>query len=1055
MWSFGSLAGLALVIQIITGVLLAMHYAPEIHLAFTSVEHIMRDVRGGVALRYIHANGASMFFIVVYLHMFRGLYYGSYFQPRANLWYSGIIIFFLMMATAFMGYVLPWGQMSFWGATVITNLFSAIPVVGNQIVQLLWGGFSVDNPTLNRFFSFHYLVPFLIAGMAILHLILLHQNGSNNPLGILGLYDKIPFYPYYYVKDLFAFFIFVWVFSFFVIYAPNYMGHPDNYIEANPLVTPAHIVPEWYFLPFYAVLRTIPDKLGGVVLMVLAIFVLALLPIVDTSVFRSNFFKPLNIWFFWYFFADSLSLGWIGQEIVESPFIEMANFVTSSYFLYFIPMLPLIGFLENAVINYELAIIHKDTYSDKDFNREYSLAMVPSILFVDQLNIEAVENFLNITSLCSWLAVLQLGFITIFLLLLGTRYTRTGEFSVLMNKLAFLYISFNIWMGTEDQIIQSFNDLSSQYTTESNLFLTVFILFASITIVIFFYGIIDRFFIANSYETEYSIIVLLMFLGAIVLLRVDNFIEFIIAIEIVTFSTYILVAYEQQNRFSVYAGVQYFILGSIPSAMLILAISWIYSNYGILGLYELNLITTVHDDFAWKVNQNASFDSEIIGQFKEMEYLEPFKGQSFRNVCLQYLPDLPAPSRPIEPRLDWRLVTPEEIARAKQYYYWTMWWEDARVFASQAIWKADVLYPETRDILVEGKTPLELFAEESRNYLIHLAKYKVDFANHNSTVMAAFNHYFECYNKDIFFVPLDLYLSPTFLHFNWDNVFTSIDFKQHKALAILLFFSYNLLFKLTAAPFHFWALSIYEKAPISSVTLLSIFTKLMIIFLIIKVFFISFFAFKSFITIFYIFISILTAIFAIIGAFITPILKKFFVYSSMGHVAFMLIPLAFFSVGGTAASLHYLAIYVLSSFIMWFIIFIRMRDNHTLLFFKQFKSSDPILGFIFSMLIFSMSGIPPFGGFYVKLDVLTILLEYSNFYIAFILFFCTVASFFYYLRLIKIIYFDNKNNYAHEEILSIERLYLVIVLFLILSFYSILVQIPLLFTEIEFLKLIN
>lgn len=355
-WGFGSLSGLALVIQIITGVCLAMHYAPEIHLAFTSVEHIMRDVRGGAALRYIHANGASMFFIVVYIHMFRGLYYGSFFQPRSNIWYSGIIIFFLMMATAFMGYVLPWGQMSFWGATVITNLFSAIPGIGNSIVQLLWGGFSVDNPTLNRFFSLHYFLPFIIAAVAGLHLILLRIPGSNNPLGVDSVHDRIPFYPYYYVKDLFGFFVFVWVFSFFVIYAPNYMGHPDNYIEANPLVTPAHIVPEWYFLPFYAVLRTIPDKLGGVVLMVVAIFILALLPVVDTSSFRSTFFKPLNIWLFWYFFCDAVSLGWIGQEIVESPFVEMSVFVTLSYFLYFFPLLPLAGYLENAVIRDELRI---------------------------------------------------------------------------------------------------------------------------------------------------------------------------------------------------------------------------------------------------------------------------------------------------------------------------------------------------------------------------------------------------------------------------------------------------------------------------------------------------------------------------------------------------------------------------------------------------------------------------------------------------------------------------------------------------------------------------
>jgi len=349
MWGFGSLSGIALGVQIVTGVCLAMHYAPEVHLAFSSVEHIIRDVRGGAVLRYTHANGASMFFIVVYLHMFRGLYYGSYFQPRANLWYSGVLIFFLMMAAGFRGYVLPWGQISFWGATVITNLFSAIPGIGTSIVQLLWGGFSVDNPTLNRFFSFHYLVPFLITAVVFLHLILLHQSGSNNPLGVLSIYDRIPFYPYFYVKDLFGFFIFVFVFSFFVIFAPNYRGHPDNYIEANPLVTPAHIVPEWYFLPFYAVLRTIPDKLGGVALRGIAIVILLLLPVVDTSYFRSSYFKRCNKVLFWFFLGTACCLGWIGQEIVESPFIETAIFVTSSYFGYFL-ILPALGFFQNSII---------------------------------------------------------------------------------------------------------------------------------------------------------------------------------------------------------------------------------------------------------------------------------------------------------------------------------------------------------------------------------------------------------------------------------------------------------------------------------------------------------------------------------------------------------------------------------------------------------------------------------------------------------------------------------------------------------------------------------
>ena len=353
MWSFGSLSGLALVVQIISGVCLARHYAPETTLAFSSVEHIMRDVRGGAVMRYIHANGASLFFIVVYTHMFRGLYYGSYFQPRANLWYSGILVFFLRMATGFMGYVLPWGQMSFWGATVITNLFSAIPGVGTSIVQLLWGGFSVDNPTLNRFFSLHYLMPFLIAGSVILHLTLLHQNGSNNPLGTVSV-DRVTFYPYFYTKDLFAFFLFVTFFSYFVVYAPNLLGHPDNYIEANPLVTPAHIVPEWYFLPFYAILRTVPDKLGGVALMGIAIVILAVLPVVDTSSFRSAYFKPLNLWLFWFFLCDSFALGWIGQEVVETPFIEAATFFTLTYFLYFVALLPFLGFLENAIVQRQI-----------------------------------------------------------------------------------------------------------------------------------------------------------------------------------------------------------------------------------------------------------------------------------------------------------------------------------------------------------------------------------------------------------------------------------------------------------------------------------------------------------------------------------------------------------------------------------------------------------------------------------------------------------------------------------------------------------------------------
>jgi ubiquinol-cytochrome c reductase cytochrome b subunit len=350
MWSFGSTAGLCLVIQIITGIFLAMHYTPHIDYAFSSVEHIMRDVNNGWLIRYLHANGASMFFIVTYSHIFRGLYYGSYINPRGPLWCSGVIIFLLMMATGFMGYVLPWGQMSFWGATVITNLFSAIPIVGGAIVEWLWGGFSVDNATLNRFFSLHYLMPFVITGLVIVHLSLLHTTGSNNPLGINKNIDTVSFYPYFYVKDLFAFFALLAFFSFFVFFYPNALGHADNYIPANPLVTPAHIVPEWYFLPFYAILRSIPDKLGGVIAMVAAILVLLLLPVINTSEIRSSKFRPIYGVAYWFLVADFLILGWIGQKPVETPYIEVGQVATVFYFLFLLVLIPVIGIVEKQLI---------------------------------------------------------------------------------------------------------------------------------------------------------------------------------------------------------------------------------------------------------------------------------------------------------------------------------------------------------------------------------------------------------------------------------------------------------------------------------------------------------------------------------------------------------------------------------------------------------------------------------------------------------------------------------------------------------------------------------
>jgi ubiquinol-cytochrome c reductase cytochrome b subunit len=327
-----------------------MHYTAHIDLAFLSVEHIMTDVNNGWLIRYIHANGASMFFIVVYCHIFRGLYFGSYMYPRGLLWASGVIIFLLMMATAFMGYVLPWGQMSFWGATVITNLFSAIPFVGSSIVEWLWGGFSVGNATLNRFYSLHYLMPFVIVGLVIVHLSLLHKDGSNNPLGINTNVETTSFYPYFYVKDLFAFLILIFIFSFFVVFYPNILGHSDNYIPANPFSTPAHIVPEWYFLPFYAILRSIPDKLGGVVAMISAILILLLLPIINTSKIRSSKFRPIFAWFYWFLVSDFILLGWIGQKPVESPFIEIGMAATVFYFIFLLVLVPVIGIIENILL---------------------------------------------------------------------------------------------------------------------------------------------------------------------------------------------------------------------------------------------------------------------------------------------------------------------------------------------------------------------------------------------------------------------------------------------------------------------------------------------------------------------------------------------------------------------------------------------------------------------------------------------------------------------------------------------------------------------------------
>ncbi|MCY4038272.1 MAG: cytochrome b N-terminal domain-containing protein [Hyphomicrobiales bacterium] len=348
-WTFGGILTVCLLIQIVTGIVLAMHYTPNSELAFSSVQHIMRDVNYGWLIRYVHANGSSMFFLAVYIHIFRGLYYGSYKAPRELLWMVGVVIYLLMMATAFMGYVLPWGQMSFWGATVITNLFSSIPLVGDEIVSWLWGGFAVGNPTLNRFFALHYLLPFVIVGVVLLHVWSLHVSGNGNPTGLdVKKVDKetVPFHPYYTVKDGFVIVMFLLLFAYFVFFHPNLLGHPDNYIEANPLVTPAHIVPEWYLLPFYAILRAVPSKLGGVIVMFGALGVLLLLPWLDTSKIRSAKFRPLYRQFFFIFLLVCLGLGWLGAQPAEGGYVIAARLLTVYYFAHFFVILPALGYIE-------------------------------------------------------------------------------------------------------------------------------------------------------------------------------------------------------------------------------------------------------------------------------------------------------------------------------------------------------------------------------------------------------------------------------------------------------------------------------------------------------------------------------------------------------------------------------------------------------------------------------------------------------------------------------------------------------------------------------------
>jgi ubiquinol-cytochrome c reductase cytochrome b subunit len=350
-WNFGSLLATCLGIQIVTGIILAMHYTPNVDLAFVSVEHIMRDVNYGWMIRYIHANVASFFFIFVYLHIGRGLYYGSYKSPRVLPWSIGVIILVLMMGIAFLGYVLPYGQMSLWGATVITNMLSAIPWIGQDFVQFVWGGFSVNNATLNRFFSLHYLLPFVLAALAIMHLMTLHVHGSSNPLGVSSNADKLPMHPYYLFKDLVTIFLFFLVLALFVFYMPNALGHSDNYIPANPMQTPPSIVPEWYLLPYYAILRSIPNKLLGVVGMLGSLLILLAMPILDTSRVRGSQFRPLMRFAFWVFVTDFFLLMYLGSQHAEEPYITVGAIATAVYFAWFIVVVPVIGIVENTLMD--------------------------------------------------------------------------------------------------------------------------------------------------------------------------------------------------------------------------------------------------------------------------------------------------------------------------------------------------------------------------------------------------------------------------------------------------------------------------------------------------------------------------------------------------------------------------------------------------------------------------------------------------------------------------------------------------------------------------------
>ena len=931
-WGFGSLAGRALVIQIVTGVCLARHYAPEVHLAFASVEHIRRDVRGGAGLRYVHANGASRFFIIVYTHRFRGLYYGSYVQPRVQLWRSGIVVFVLRRAVGFRGYVLPWGQRSFWGATVITNLFSAIPGVGPSIVQLLWGGFSVDNPTLNRFFSLHYLVPFLIAGAVLLHLALLHIPGSNNPLGLVATVDRIPFYPYFYVKDLFGFTLFILFFSFFVVYAPNLLGHPDNYIEANPLVTPAHIVPEWYYLPFYAILRTVPDKLGGVLLRGGAIAILALLPIVDTSARRSHQFKPLHLFLFWAFVANAFCLGWIGQEIVETPFVERATFVALVYFAYFVPLLPLLGRLERALLQRALALaLIFCPLSSSSFG-----GLCVSLL--QHMNVSIVPS--SAFSASAWglfsptlLPLIALGTIPLVLLALAVFLPARGELSRFLTRLAGISLLFHLIRGRSGLAFRldgAESDLLSLRQSDA-LYPRLFHRGGTFLLAVARLGLADRTLRSTRVEREFPLLLLLLHFGAVASLRLTPLRDLLLSLERVTLAAYVLTAVERRNRFSTYAGVQYFLLGSVPSASLLLSFALFYRHSGALTLPDLDLL----------IGRGASVADR----------------SDVRATLL-------LTSTRFEESTNTGLATADN------------WWENSLKGSQNEEGNIISLLPT----LLAATHPLTAGTVRAR---------------------------------------------------------------------LLLFV--NLLFKLTAAPFQFWAPGVYGKTPLPSVTVLATSSKVRVLALLLKLLPTLLAPFPALTGPLLLAAGIGSVTAGRVGALAEPLLKRFFVFSSMGHVGFRLVGVAIGTAAGSSAAVHYAAIYALSALLGWFLLLARGRHRTHLLHLTRLARTEPVLAFRRALLAFSRAGLPPLGGFFVKLDVLSSLVDSGNMALTYVLFVLTVISFFYYLRLVKVIFFDQsagENGPDYHPRVNVDRprdevrLALRIVLSLRLSLYLVFVHPP-------------